>query len=48
MAKKKYICPKQVHFPSRRVWVVEEWRLPQEEEAKEEFGYNDWDIYHGA
>ena len=35
-------------YPIRRVWVVEEARLGAEEPAEEEFGYNDWDIYHGA
>ena len=37
-----------VIFPDRRVWVVREEQLKIQEPEEEAFGYNDWDIYHGA
>ena len=37
-----------VIFSGRRVWVVREEQLKIQEPEEEAFGYNDWDIYHGA
>lgn len=48
MLKQKQACKQNEVYPSRHVWVVEEWRLNNQELAQETFGYNDWDIYHGA
>ena len=38
----------EVTFPDRRVWVVREEQLKIQEPETEVFGYNEWDIYHGA
>ena len=48
MAKRKYTYKQEEVYPSRRVWVVAERSLRELETVIETFGYNDWDIYHGA
>lgn len=48
MAKRKYAYKREEIYPVRRVWVVAESSLRDLEARVETFGYNDWDIYHGA
>ena len=48
MAKRKHTYKQEEVYPSRRVWVVSESFLKEPETVIEAFGYNDWDIYHGA
>lgn len=48
MGKKQGVYRQKALSAARRVWVVEECRLCAEEPVQETFGYNDWDIYHGA
>ena len=47
--KKQKCCKPEAVFPTRRVWVVEESKLALgTDRVPETFGYNDWEIYHGA
>jgi hypothetical protein len=49
MAKRHNRKQQQEVFPARRVWVVDERKLAASQAPEPEiFGYNDWEIYHGA
>lgn len=37
------------HNANRRIWIVPESRIQTKDEtSQEQWGYDDWEIYHGA
>lgn len=46
--KTKFLSKGTENIPTRRVWVVKATHVAVPTSTEEPFGYNDWDIYHGA